>query len=194
MSLEPKRLAAAFFIPRQGDDLPIEKLLEMAGASNISIFSATLSDGSGLVDCRWAGMSCQSYLDELPYHQLLEIYFWQSDFLELLSEEDDPIALDADEALPLAQAFKHSCEALSPEVAFLVTHLDQAQRDFILSREWMVLAKEANGLADERFGLLFLNEEVSKYWISHPLRDDRDSLPISSGKLVFAGRGSSRWF
>jgi hypothetical protein len=58
----------------------------------------------------------------------------------------------------------------------------------------MVLAKEANGLADEHFGLLYLNEEVSKYWTPHPSRDDRDSLPISSGKLVFAGRGSSRWW
>ena len=194
MSLETKRLAAVFFIPRQGGEMQSKKLLEIAGATNISIVPATLSDRSGLVNCQWAGMACKAYLDELSYHHLLEIYFWQSDFLELLSEKEEPIPLDADEALPLAQAFKHSCEALSSEVAFLLTHLDQAKHDFILSREWMVLAKEANGLADERFGLLYLNEEVSEYWTSHSLRDDRDSLPISKGKLVFAGRGSSRWF
>ncbi|MBF2064588.1 MAG: hypothetical protein IGS39_09245 [Calothrix sp. C42_A2020_038] len=58
----------------------------------------------------------------------------------------------------------------------------------------MVLAKEANGLADGRFGLLYLNKEISQYWTHNPLRDDRDSILISSGKLVFAGKGSSRWF
>lgn len=194
MSLETKRLAAVFFIPLQGEEMPIKNLLEIAGATDISIVPSTLSDRSELVDCRWAGMSCKVYLDELPYHQLLEIYFWQLDFLALLPENNASVPLNKDRAFPIAQAFKRACEDLAPEVAFLVTHMDQAQRDFILSREWMILAKEANGLADEHFGLLYLNEEVSKYWTPHPSRDDRDSLPISSGKLVFAGRGSSRWW
>jgi hypothetical protein len=193
MNTEPKLLAALFFIPRQSEKLSIKPLLQTAAATDISLISVIPSDRSGLVDCTWAGMACKAYLDQLSYHHLLQIYFWQSQFLELLPEEE-VVPLNQDPSFSLAQAFKSACEALDPDVAFIATHLDQAQRDFILEQEWIVLAQEANRLADTRFGLLYLNGEVSQYWTSHPLRDDRDSLPISSGKLVFANRGASRWF
>jgi hypothetical protein len=192
MSVEQKRLAGVFFIPR-GRDLSIEELLRKAGAEDISAPSVS-SDPSGLLDCKWAGMYCKASLDSLSKHQVLQIYFWQSSFLALLNEESADIPLERDGALPLALSFRDACEALSPEVAFLVTHQWQANRDVVLSREWKVLTKDANELANERFGLLYLDEDIGQYWTYIPRLDNRDSLPVSKGLLVFAGQGSSRWY
>jgi hypothetical protein len=74
--------------------------------------------------------------------------FWQSDFLQHLSENKGPVRLESDGALPVARI------ALAPEVALVATHLDQADPKFVHSLEWMVLARDADGLADLRLGLL----------------------------------------
>ena len=188
MSVEPKRLAAAFFLPRGERDLTLEELLRAAGVTPSAAGRPTPDyDPSGLIDCLWAGLTCRAGVFNLEYHQLFVIYFWQSSFLEMLGGPSDADSLVA--------AFRDACEALAPEVAFIVTHLDQADIDWILDREAAVLSKDANLLAGERVGLLYLNEEVSSYWTPNPVRDDRDSVPVASGRMVFAGRGDfSRWF
>ncbi|MCP2728754.1 hypothetical protein [Limnofasciculus baicalensis] len=104
------------------------------------------------------------------------------------------LPITSDPTLPIALVFKQACENLLPEAAFIATHIYDSELDWILDREWMILAKDATALADERFGLLYLNEEISQYWIHHPQRDERDNLPVASGKLVFAGRDDLRWF
>jgi hypothetical protein len=194
MSVEPKRLAVAFFVPRQGDDPSPRELLRRAGATDIATAPTTSSDPSGLIDCSWAGLACKGFLDTLPDHLLLVIFFWRSSFLEMLPEVDEPTPVEDNGAPPLVRTFAQACEDLSPEVAFIVTRLDQADPDRLRSYEWMVLARLADVLADERFGVLYLNDEVSQYWTPHPVRDDRDSWPVQRGRMVFAGRGSYRWF
>ncbi len=152
--------------------------------------------------CQWAGLiDCLAFLHERSYHQLLIIRFSQSQFLSLLPPEADLppgedhfVGLEVDPSLSVALTFKQACEALLPEVAFIATHIYDCEYNWVLEREWMVLAKDATALADEGFGLLYLNEEISQNWMNHPQRDDRDSLPVASGRLVFAGRGVMRWF
>lgn len=185
MSVDPKRLAAVFFIPRTSGDMPLERLLHIAGASEVGL-TAVICDSSGLVDCLWAGLYCKGFADNLPQHQVLQIYFWQSSFLELAAQKDN--------AYPLALAFRDACEALSPDVAFIVTHLDQAQHEWILTKEALVLNKDANALADERLGLLYFNKEIIQHWSHSSLWTDREDVPVNSGRLVFSGLSSTRWF
>jgi hypothetical protein len=114
--------------------------------------------------------------------------------LRLLPPEDSLIPLEEDPTMQIALTFKVACETLLPEVAFIPTHVYDSELKWILDREWMVLAMDATTLASERFGLLYLNEEISSMWVHEPLLDGRDSLPINNGLLIFAGRGRLRWF
>lgn len=204
--MSDRRLAAAFFILKEQEELPLEtleNLLCKAQATNIFTEPSTASQPWNTVYCKWAGLThCTGYIHELSYHWLLYITFSHSQFLRLLPPEVDEIhpledcfvPLEADPTLPIAVTFKHACEALKPEVALIATHVYDGELNWILDREWMVLAKDATALADQHFGLLYLNEDISHNWLHHPLRDDRDSLPVASGQIVFAGRGCWRWF
>jgi len=183
VSVEPKRLAAIFFVPRMVQDPTIAQLLEWAGATDIR--PPATDDRSRFYDCHWAAMACKAYLDNQLYHHVLQIYFFQSEFFDLIEEHGG----DA-----VVQAFTRTCEALKPDAAFFATHLDQAQRDRILSLEPLVLGKDANGLSDQRFGLLYLDRRIGQHLDHHPLRDDRDTIQTASGELFFAGRGDARWF
>ncbi|HYO72954.1 MAG TPA: hypothetical protein VEU33_43530 [Archangium sp.] len=125
---------------------------------------------------------------------MLILYFRQGDFLEMMTEEEGPIPLEKDGALPLAQAFARACESLSPDVAFIVTHLDQASLEWIESRAQWVESGDADQLANERIGLLYLSEEMSRHWTSDPILDNRDEMHVKKGRLLFSGRDSSRWW
>jgi hypothetical protein len=193
--MSDRLLAAVFFIAKKEEQFTIEELLDFAQAKDVYTSPPSEFKPWNSVHCEWAGLiDCWAYLHELPYHQLLIIYFRQSGLLRLLPPEDSLVPLEDDPTMQIALTFKVACETLLPEVAFIPTHLYDSELKWILDREWMVLAMDATALADERFGLLYLNEEISLNWIHHPLRDDRDSLSINNGLLVFASRGSLRWF
>lgn len=194
-----KYAVAVFFIPRKEDDTnaSILELLNLAGAIQVDTRPVAPSDTSGLVLCTWAGMTCRAYLANLEEYQVLHMFFFRSILLDLLGdppEHPEDFPLEKDGALQIALAFQDACVALSPEVGFIAVRRNQGDPDWTLERAWMVLAKDANALADEHFGLLYLNQEISTYWSSNPALDDRDSLPVPSGRLVFAGRGWRRWF
>jgi hypothetical protein len=194
LSIEPKRLAAVFFISRCGAPANLEEALHLAGASSV-VVNAVGSDTPFVeARCEWAGMTCVARMHALLQHDVLEIRFWQSDFLAHLDERREPVPLEVDGALSVALTFREACESLQPTFAFLVTHLSDATTESILSREVLILVNDANALADARLGLLYLGPEIAQQWTPNPVRDDRDSLPVSSGRLVFAGRGWGRWF
>jgi len=194
LSWDSKRGAAVFFVARGGSDVTLESLLQLAGASSIASRPDIEDDPSGLRYCSWAGLSCEAHVIERTYHHVLAIYFWISDFLEMMPEGDEEVPLEEDRALPLASAFKRACEALEPEAAFLLTKEWQSDPDYFLARELQVSIKDADALADEPFGMLYLNDDISRYWTPDPRRDDRESLPVPRGRLVFRGRGGERWF
>jgi hypothetical protein len=177
------QLAAAFYVPQAhapADDS------ELIAATGLSTFP-NAPDGSG----RWAGMTCWPSVERLPYHALLILRFWASDLLALLDEDRDG-TVESDGAYRIALAFRNACEALHPDIAFVVTHPHQAEREWILGREWMVLARDLDALVDEQLGLLYIAETFSSPEPSQI--EDRDQLPCRTGLLLFAGRGPNRWF
>lgn len=206
MWVDSKYLGAFFFIshdPTEGNgNEALCTYLSTAGATEISQKPApldwlphtTTQQVIEAATCEWSGMYCEVELERLENHHLLDIYFFQSHFFKMIGTKRAPLPLVEDGALGLAHAFQYACEQLSPEVAFIATHTYDACPEAVLEREWMITACDADALADERLGLLYLNDEISQCWTSLPIRGERDSLPIPSGRLVFAGCGWDRWF
>jgi hypothetical protein len=178
-------LAAAFFIARPGEPSPSEaELLARAGF----VPDDGAEEGSG----RWAGMRCWASIESLPDHLVLLLRFRQSELLESVGDVEEEVPLEADGALELALRFGAACDALEPDAALVVTHLHQAEREWVLGREWMVLAKDAHSLLAEGVGLSYLHGS----WPALATLElsGRDRLPSATGVLVFAGRGAARWW
>jgi hypothetical protein len=193
MSSEPDQLAAVFFVPRNGSDQPLPLLLRAAGAS---ASGPALPHGAQRMPCRWAGLPAHGYLVMRPAYQALLIRFGQADFLTLLPADADPLPLPADPTLPLAATFRAACETLAPTAAFIVTHLDQADPEWLLAREPAVVAGDADSLLAAQVGLLYLSATLQRRLSREPAPDRYDTLPVTAGLLVFAGSGDpyARWF
>ena len=185
-------LAAIFFIPKETKDTeqPMELLLTKAGATKIN----PPKEGDWAWYCQWAGMICDASIrNELELHQLLIIYFSQSDFLEGISLEDNDLPLEKDGNLKLAIAFRDACEALQPEVAYIATHTYDAEFDSIIENAKRIETYDANRIA-ENAGLLFLNGIIAECLVDPPPEDAPDTMPVKEGVLVFGGQGSKRWW
>ncbi len=193
---EPVTLAAAFFLPR--DERNQSSMVDRLTRAGMAMIEPTDAAGGGLSEgfakVRWAGLTCTAELTASTSFDLLTIRFRRADFLAFLSEDDRPIPVEADGALPMAIAFRDVCTALGPDAAIVATHADQATSAFIRSLELKVLSRDVDALADLRLGLLYLSDRLARHATPNPVRDDRDRLPIPSGTLLFAGRGWSRWF
>ncbi|MEH2064496.1 MAG: hypothetical protein V7K50_19915 [Nostoc sp.] len=207
-----KTLVAAFFIEHGSNNFSLEQLLTLAEMKNLQYLSEDEKLGLGIHDPsleviygEWGAFEdAWARLDRIEYHNCLQIYFSMNHFLDLIPElpDDQNLPLKEDPLLPLAYTFRNACEKLQAEVAFVDTHAHygdeawenkQGNRDWIINYYWMLLESNVNALADERFGLLYLNEYMNQLWDSNPVRDDRDIIPLSQGRLAFAGRGSARW-
>jgi len=207
-----KTLAAAFFLERGSSDRSLGEMLTLAGMQDLQNLSdqekraLAINDPSvGVIYGHWDTFGdAWSLLDRLQHHDCLQIYFSMNHFLDLRPEKagNENLPLEQDPSLPMAYTFRDACERLQPEVAFVDTYAHygdetwenkQGNRAWILDHYSMVLESNANELADERFGLLYLNDYMSQLWDSNRLRDDRDAIPVSSGCLVFARRGWARW-
>ena len=185
--MSDNRLAAAFLLPAANEGASLQALLARAGATDVADRPADPDDRSGLVQCRWAGMTCEAFLDEHPGHRLLAIFFFQSAFLELLDDSPEP-------APGLLKAFAVACERLEPDAAALVTHLHQADVDQLWKLSGPVLEADARRLAAERFGLLYVSDQLAVYQDDAWYRPDREVVPLEHGLLMFAGTGSKRWW
>src|SRR2546429_9917253 len=112
MSLDDKRLAAAFFLPGTGQE-PAPGLLARIGATDIATgVAAEAADPSGLVDCRWAGMAAKGYAERRLGLTLLCVFFFRSAFLE-----------QPDGGGGVVEAFGRACEAVFPLAAGVPTQL-----------------------------------------------------------------------
>jgi hypothetical protein len=145
----------------------------------------------GVTGGRWDGLPADVERHSGDMHDIFTVRIPQASFLDRVPVGPHPASgCDAD----LARAFGAVCLRLRAEAGLFLTHPDQANLDFVLSREWRVLARDADGLADERFGLLYMDDTLASAWTHTPTRDDRDEFPVATGRLVFAGRGPNRWF
>lgn len=179
--MSDKWLSAVFWIPKGEEQSPPDRLLAACGAQ---LSSLGADDLTGLREVEWAGLFARATIVELPYHKLLKIFIRQTDFLELVEIEPDQH--------PIVRQFCHCCRELGAEVAFVLTHLDQAEPERILDTEWMVLSRDANVLVRERFGLLYLDRSLASE-ITVPV-GDRDRLACGDGMLVFSHAGDKRWY
>lgn len=174
-------LAMAIFIPK-GERAPSEdEVLDRIGVDR--------------AEHRWGPLAhVEWHVEELDFHLLAQLRFLQGALLKLLPEHGGDLPLAEDGALPLAHAFRDASARAGAEVGMLITHPEQAEREWILERYWMVLARDAASLASEHFGLLYMNDEVASNYTPETRRDARDELPGGPGRTIFAGRGSARWF
>jgi hypothetical protein len=184
MSSPAKRLAAAFYLSLDTTRRGFPYLL--AGASAIQSGSGDTSD------CRWAGLNCEARLIHSAFYGILVISFWQSDFLRLL--DSNAHTTDPDATSSIAEAFRKACETLHPAFAFIATHLDQATEQWMVGLESSVLNHEANRLATQGLGMIYFDSEMDDHWTPHPTQEDRDSIPVTQGRLMFAGKGPLHWF
>lgn len=185
----------------------VGELAERAGVHDAHLLGELQRQALGLgepgrevVSGRWGDFgACWAIVDRLEQHDCLQIYADQHDFLAGLpapGEEPDERALD-----PLVAAFRDACLSLQPEVAFLDTaaHYGDADwensegsRKLVLGFYPVVLDRNVNALADERFSLLWLDDELKQHWQSDEVRNDREMVETPHGFLVFGGSGLYR--
>jgi hypothetical protein len=142
--MSDKWLAATFYLPRGDQQANLYHLVREAGA--VELPRSSPHSRRGGVDARWAGISGWANLHGLAEHDVLAIYFRESYYLALLDVEPD--------RHPIAEAFRHACLALRPRVAFVVTHLHQAELKHLLSYEWPAIDGDADVFLREHLGLL----------------------------------------
>jgi hypothetical protein len=147
MSVDDKRLVAAFFLPG-AEDATAADLLAQIGATDIAEPPPDSSDPSGLVDCRWAGLAAKGFLDSRLGLHLLCVFFFQSSFLDLVPGRDDPPSEDHSDRF--VDAFAQACDALCPIVALVVTHLHEADIDALWALAPAVLEWSVPDLVDTR--------------------------------------------
>lgn len=141
----------------------------------------------------WGELTCEFHLLDTSDHLVLFIQFWQSEFLnKLITMEENK---DDVKQMPLIQAFIETVGRTKPEVAFIATHLHQASSEYSLAMEGAILSKDAYSLSEERFGLLYLDENIGQIQTSISTLDSRaEILHANRYKFVFAGEGKDLLF
>lgn len=124
-------------------------------------------------------------------HSCALLWFSHNAFLDLRTGHEDG-ALRQDPALPFANFFRDAAVRAGCEVAFLATHLHQAEQEWLDGRYWMVLGRDATSLAHEVFGLTYFDDEFVLDW-DVPRLDGRNVLPGGPGLTFFGGTGWARW-
>lgn len=139
--------------------------------------------------------------DHIEGLECLQIYASMNSYFDAEIAANDSLSEGEDPSLPYIATFRDACLHLEPVAAFLDTRAHygderwenkQGNRDWVLSQARRVTASDANGLADERYSLLYLSESLAKRWDSNPIRDDRDEVAVPTGRLVFARSGPAR--
>lgn len=191
--MSDNRLAAAFFIPRQQS---VSQLADLAGAAGVEDVYREPVGAEQVVYGRWAGIDgTEVRLDALQAHDCLQLYFWQSSFFELLTDEDDDtLPLEDDGALIVVRAFQAACERLQPEVALILTHLHESNQEWIRNQYDLVVRRDPTLLADQTYGLLYVSQALLKGTPIKTRYPNRDAIASPQGIFLFSGRGWGRWF
>ncbi len=207
-----KTSVAAFFVGRESKNWSLGQLVTLLLMKNQQTLGHDEKLGLGIHDPtieavygEWGPFGdAWTRLDKLERHYCLQVYFSMNHFLDLLPENSDyeDLPLSQDPLLPLVETFGNACERIKAEVAFLDTNSHygnetwenkQGNRDWVISHYSMIEESNINGLANEAFGLLYLNKYMDELWDSKSAHNDRDIIPLSQGCLTFAGLGSTRW-
>jgi hypothetical protein len=140
-------------------------------------------------------------LDVVEGFVCLQLYSPLVRFLDASHQdrENDPEGQNA--TLAFVRTFGDACVSLYPTAALLDTraHYEDQQwedqegnRDWVLEQAKLVADADVNALADERVSVLYLSEPLTLQWNSDPVRDNRDNIELSAGRLIFARRGPAR--
>lgn len=172
--------AAAFYLPPGTTGGPAA-LLARAGAAE----TGAPGDPSGMVLCRWAGLTCRGYVTETSASLLLALVFPQSALLERLGTpaEDELVA-----------AFEQACDRLEPDAAAVAVHPEQAGVDHLEGLSGAVAEADARALTAERFGLLYVSDKLAGYQHGGWIGAGREVVPTAGGQLIYSGAGANRWY
>lgn len=189
MGCNTKQIAVVFYLSKDIEG-SLEDLAKKAGCEALEK-NDTLQ--SGYFDCFWGSLTSDVWLLEKKYHRVVRINFSLNQYLNLSADDNFMVeSLEDSGALPIVNAFRDASERLHPEAAMFLNSYDQAELDWLEENEWMVSAEEADELLDLHLAMLFLNEDILKFATTHPVRDDRDTLEMSTGKLFFSRSGKLR--
>jgi hypothetical protein len=197
--MSDRRNGAFFFLLRQKSMPSLDELATAAGVTSLSRWPWPEEEEEDIRCGCWGGvLSVEVHLRHLKMHDCLAIDFWQSSFLDLRGPRAgrDAVPLEEDGALPVALAFRDACERLRPEVAVFLTHSDQVKEpDWMRECYSSVLGMDPNGLDSLGAGITYVSSDMTDEWVPENFGPpQRDSLPVTSGRLLFRGTGWSRWF
>lgn len=196
--MSDRRTGAFFFLLRQE---PMPSLDDLATAAGMTRLDPRPLPTDRSLDVRygdWGGIeSARAHLHHLSMHDCLVIDFLQSSFLDLLPprEGHESLPLEEDGALPVALAFRDACERLHPEAAVLATHPHMLQSpDWLHACYSAVLGMDPNLLDSYGAGLVYVGSDMLDEWAPENYGPpQRDSLPVTNGRLLFRATGWSRW-
>jgi hypothetical protein len=194
-----RRNGAFFFLLRQEPMPALDELATAAGVTKLSLGPWPEKEKEEVRYGYWGGvLSVEARLHHLSMHDCLAIDFLQSSFLDLLPprEGHEALPLEEDGALTVALAFRDACERLRPEAAVLATHPDELE-----DPQWLqacysaVLGMDPDLLDSYRGGLVYVGPDMVDEWVPENFGPpQRDSLPVTEGRLLFRRAGWGRWF
>lgn len=148
----------------------------------------------GAFGMAWAIVDDVDGWDCLQIYTSMGSYFDAVVANESVEPNDDPM-------LAWIETFRDACVGLQPRAAFLDTRshygdqcweAKQGNRDWVRAQARRVIASDVQALADEHYSLLYLDDALARQWDANPPGDERDSVVVPRGRLVFAGSGPKR--
>jgi hypothetical protein len=196
--MSDRRSGAFFFLLRQEPMPSLDELATAAGMTSLDPTPSAVDRGTEVRYGDWGGIdSVRARVHHLSMHDCLAIDFLQSDLLDLLPprEGHEDLPLEEDGALPVALAFRDACERLRPEAAVMATHPHMLQ-----DPEWLydcysaVLGMDPNSLDSQGPAITYVCSDMVDEWVPENFGPpERDSLPVTNGRLLFRATGWSRW-
>jgi hypothetical protein len=130
----------------------------------------------------------------------LQLYSPYGRFLDAMVNDDrqngpEPVGPTS---MTYVETFAESCGRLAPTAAMLDAraHYELAEwraqrgtRGWVLAQAPLVAGGDVDALAEERVSVLYLSAPLLLRWESSPSHDDRDTVELPSGRLIFARRG-----
>lgn len=167
------------------------ELFDLAGAAGMRVeHDERLDPGdptSEVAKGRWGPVWGSSRVTQFAFHRCFEIYFSENELLELEDGyADREYPLEEDPYWPVAQLFRQACEAIGPEVAFMVSSSTSANSE-IVDRELYsrILEFMPERLFGFPYGLLYLEPDRAR--IEAPTSKwGMTEIPVRQGKLLFS--------
>jgi hypothetical protein len=204
-----RTIVAAFFLDTAQARPMLEECVRAAGMTDVAplgpgnrVALGFHDPGREVVGGQWGAFGIAwAVRDDVEGMVCLQVYASMNHYLDALPtarerehQADDPLA-------SFVAVFRDACLALQPIAAFLDTRAHygdakwedkQGNRDWVLSQADMVAGSRVSDLADARYSVLYLGDALAQRWDADATYDDRDSVAMPRGRLVFAGRGPAR--